>query len=83
MAVRNKTVTFLSSRLEQTGFLPPVNVQADKGTSVHNTRQFTTVATVVPGSDSLISTIYLGQPVGKNHTGKGVSISIVEELKQI
>ena len=82
MAVRNKTVTFLSSRLEQTGFLPPVNVQADKGTSVHNTRQFTTVATVVPGSDSLISTIYLGQPVVKNHTGKGVSISIVEELKK-
>ena len=81
MAVKNKTVTFLSSRLEQTGFLPPVNVQADKGTSVHNTRQFTTVTTVVPGSDSLISPIYLGQPVVKNHTGEGITITIIDELK--
>ena len=71
---------FLSSRLEPTGFLPPLNMQTDKGTTVHNTRQFTTVATVVPGSESLVSIVYLGQPIVKSHTGEGVSKSICEEL---
>ena len=44
--------------------------------------QFTTVATVVPGSSSLISIVYLGQPIVKSHTGEGVSTSICEELNR-
>ena len=44
--VRKRTVGFLGTRLPQTGFLPAVNIQADKGTTVHNTRQFTTVTTI-------------------------------------
>ena len=79
--VRKRTISFLSSRLEPTGFLPAVNVQADKGTTVRNTRQFTTVAAVVPGAESLVSIIYLGQPIVTSHSGDGVSCSIVEELK--
>ena len=57
--VKKRTAGFLSSRLPQTGFLPPQIVQADKGTTVHNTRQFTTVANINPDSDSLISIVYL------------------------
>ena len=78
--VRKRTVGFLGTRLPQTGFLPPLNIQADKGTTVHNTRQFTTVTTITPGSASLLSVVYLGQPIVGNHTGAGVADSIVEEL---
>ena len=80
--VKRRTTGFLNQRLSQTGFLPPVNVQADKGTTVHSTRQFTTVSTITPGSDSLISVIYLGQPIVKNHTGEGIANSIMEELEK-
>ena len=72
----------LSSRLDSTGSLPPINVQADKGTTVHNARQFTTVATVVPGSEALISIVYLGQPIVKSNNGEGVSKIICEELSR-
>ena len=80
--VRMRTVGFLGTRLPQTGFLPPINVQADKGTTVHNTRQFTTVTTITPGSASLLSVVYLGQPIVGNHSGEGVADSIVEELNK-
>ena len=42
-----------------------VNVQADKGTTVHNTRQFTTVTAVIPKAESLLNVVYLGQPLVK------------------
>ena len=47
---------------------------------MHNTRQFTTAAVVVPGAEALISIIYLGQPIVKNHSGRNVSESMVGEL---
>ena len=67
---------FLTSRLNQTGFFPPLNIGADKGTSKHRTRQFITAVTVVPDSPNLLQPVYIGQPVVKDHTGPGVSTSI-------
>ena len=78
--IHSRTVTFLSTRMQQTGFLPPVNVQADKGTSIHRTRQFTSVFTTVPDSDTPICFLYLGQPVIKDHSGKGILQSIVNQI---
>ena len=78
--IKKKKVQFLSTRLPQTGFLPAICLQADKGTTVHNTRQFTTVAVIVPGSEALITIIYLGQPIVKSHSGRGVAESMGEEL---
>ena len=78
--VKRRTAKFLNTRLPQTGFLPPVNIQADKGTTVHNTRKFQTVSAFTPESESLISVVYLGQPIVKNHSGDGVATSIVEQL---
>lgn len=37
--VRNCLKSYFISRLQPTGFLPPVNVQADKGTNCHRTRR--------------------------------------------
>lgn len=79
-AVSGRVKIFFESRLEQTGFSPPLNVQADKGTNCHRTRQFTSVITIVPESPNLLNVIYLGQPVVKNHDGPGISESISNEL---
>ena len=80
--IEQRLTDYFGQRLEQTGFLPPVNVQADKGTSVHRTRQFTSIITVVPGSPELLTNIYLGQPVVKSHDGPGVTTSITAELSK-
>ena len=45
--VTERLKSFFSSRLDHTGFKPPVNVQMDKGIKVHRTIQFTSVVTVV------------------------------------
>ena len=37
--VTERIESFFSSRLDHTGLKPPVNLQADKGTNVHRTRQ--------------------------------------------
>ena len=65
---------------ERNGFRPPINVQADKGTTSHRTRQFTFLVTVVPDSPDLLVFIYLGQPVVLQHDEKGVSQSIIEQM---
>ena len=38
------------------------------------------MAVTVPGSETLITIIYLGQPIVKSHSGRGVAESMVEEL---
>ena len=79
--VQNRLSKYFGSRLEQTVFLPPVNIQADKGTNNHRIRQFTSVVTVVPDSSNLISFVYLGQPVVSHHDGEGISCSIIGQLE--
>ena len=78
--IQNRTKKFFNTRLEQTGFRPPLNIAADKGTNVHRTRQFTIVITIVPNSKNLLNPIYIGQPVVKSHNGNGVAESIKESL---
>ena len=78
--VTERLKSFFSSRLDHTGFKPPVNFQADKGTNVHRSRQFTSVVIAVPESPKLLTYIYLDQPVVKSHDGPGVTRSIIDEL---
>ena len=78
--VKKSVHFFLHNKTKQTGFLPPLNIQADKGTNVHRSRQFTTCAAVMPGSTDLIVNIYIGQPIVKNHTADGLASSIAEQI---
>ena len=78
--VTERPKSFFSSRLDHTGCKPPVNLQADKGTNAHRTRQFTSVVTVVSESPKLLTHIYLGQPVFKSdHDGPGVTQSFIDK----
>ena len=65
----------------QTGYLPPLNILTDKGTSVHRTCQFLSVITVIPDFDGLSGCIYAGQPVV--HDGHGIAVSITEGLQKL
>ena len=62
--------------------LPPLNIQADKGTNCHRTRQFTSVIKLVPDSKEVITNVYLGQPVVMQHDGSRISESIIDEHKK-
>ena len=79
--VNRSLSNFFKTRLEKTGFKPPVNLQAAKGINYHRTRQFTYVVAIVPGSPTLITFIYMGQPVVKQHDGLGIANNIVEQQK--
>ena len=78
--IHTKTKQFFNSRLEQTGFEPAINISADKGTDVHRSRQFRTAKACVPNSPNLISSIFLGQPVAKEHHGIGVTSMLEKEI---
>ena len=78
--IHRRMSSFLTSRMLQTGYLPPINVGADKGTNRHRTRQFITALTVVPDAEELLQPIYIGQPVVKDHSGQGVASSIKDGL---
>ena len=80
--IRNRTKSFLNSKLEQTGFEPAINISADKGTNIHRTRQFTTAKTCVPDSPNLINSVFLGHPIVKHHSGVDVTASIEVELNE-
>ena len=78
--VTERLMSFFSSHLDHTGCKPPVTLQADKGTNVHRTRQYTSVVTVVPESHKWLTYICFGQLVVKSHDGPGVTRSIFNEL---
>ena len=46
--VTERLKSFFNSRLDHTAFKPPVNLQADKGTNIHRTRQSKSVVQVFP-----------------------------------
>ena len=81
--VNERLKSFFSSRLDHTVFKPPVNLQADKWTNVHRSRQFISVVTFIPESPKLLTYIYLDLPVVKSHDGPGVTRSIIDELNSL
>ena len=67
-AVTKRVKNFISTKLTQTGHLPSLNISADKVTHKHNTRQFLSRVTVVPGADDCqqIVTAHEGLDIAKN-----------------
>ena len=81
--VTERLKSFFSSRLEHTGCKPPVSLQADNGTNVHWTRQFTSVVTFILESPKFLTYIYPSELVLKSHDGPGVTRSIIDELNSL
>ena len=68
-AVKKKLISFLTSRLPQTGCVPVGKITADKATSKHRTRHFICFITCVPDSENLIQALFLEINIVKGHTG--------------
>ena len=73
---------FLTKRTPETGFLPPVNVAADKGTAQHRSMQFTTATIALANNEHLLVNMFLGHPQVKDHSAEGLTNSIWEVLKE-
>ena len=71
--IHRRMSLFFNIRMTQTGFLPPINIGADKGTSHHRIRQFIIAVTIIPDADKFIQPVYIGQPVVKQLDGKGIA----------
>ena len=79
-AVTKPVKNFSSTKLTQTGYLPALNISADKATYKHHTREFLSCATVDPGADELIRVIGFGQPIVTAHKGFDIAKNFKEEL---
>ena len=72
--------SFIGKKLPQTGHLLAINITADKATYKHNTRQFLSCVTVMPGAEELLQVISFGQPIVKGHTGLQLAMNIKETI---
>lgn len=73
---------FLTTRTPQTGLLPCVNIQADKGTSCHRTMQFSTCVVAVANSDYLLANMFLGHPIVKDGSAEGLAQLICDVVEE-
>ena len=78
--VRLLCENFITQRTVETGFLPPMNICADKGTVHHRSMQFTTAVVALANSDTLLTNLFLGQPIVRDHSANGLAQAIVDEL---
>ena len=73
---------FLTTRRVQTGNLPGLNLQADKGTVTHRTMQFTTCVVAVADSPYLLVNMFLGHPRVRDASADGLAQSIADEVRR-
>eukprot|EP00112_Aurelia_sp_Birch-Aquarium-sp1_P017083 Seg3933.2 transcript_id=Seg3933.2/GoldUCD/mRNA.D3Y31 product="hypothetical protein" protein_id=Seg3933.2/GoldUCD/D3Y31 len=76
--VEGRVTNFLSTRMEQTGFLPAGKVCADKATSKHRSHHFISFITVIPDSEPVIQPIFLDVPLVKTHSGPKITNNIIQ-----
>ena len=72
--LRRKLARYLSTPLDFTGGkVPPVGLSCNKMTEKRRSGQITAIATLYPGKelspDEVVQTLFIGNPVVRNHTG--------------
>lgn len=81
-AIERRISGFIGRKLPHIRHLPAVNITADKATYKHNTTQFLSCVTVMPGAEELLQVISFGQPIVKGHTGLKLAMNIKETMDQ-
>ena len=71
--------------LNCTGRCPPIVVSCDKMTEKRRSGQMTAIATLFSDAkaDEMNQTFFIGNPVVRDHTGKGLANSVAEELEKV
>ena len=79
--LRNK----LNSPMMCSGRRPPVAISVDKMTQKRRTGQITALATLIPEAppSEMVQTFYIGNPVVREHNGKGLAQSAGNEYKKV
>ena len=86
---QRKVKQYLSTPLECTGRRPPIAFSCDKITEKRRNGQMTAIATIFPDSkgspDELMETIFVGNPVARDRTEKGLhgALETVSRLKKV
>ena len=70
----------LSTRLPQTGCLPPCKVVEDGATYRHNTRHLIGVTSLFPGDNPLLQSVFLGAPKGVGSDGLSTAKSMADTV---
>ena len=76
--------TKLQTALICSGQKPPVGIMIDKMTQKKRTGQITAIQTLIPeaGPDNMVQVFFIGNPVVRDHTGKGVASAAGQEVKK-
>ena len=67
--IERREKSYLSTRLPQTGCLPPCKVVEDGATYRHDTRHLIGITTIFPGNKPLIQSVFCGAPKGVGSDG--------------
>ena len=75
--IQERLKKHLSTRLPQTGCLPPCKIVQDGATYKHNTRHLTGLTTIFPGDEPLLQSVFLSAPIGIKSDGRSTAASMV------
>ena len=80
----NRLKIKLQTPLACSGHKPPVGVMIDKMTQKKRTGQITAIQTLIPeaGPQDMVQVFFVGNPVVRDHTGKGVAKAAGDEVKK-
>ena len=80
--ITNRVQDHLSSRLKQTGCLPPCKVVEDGATYRHDTRQLVGLTTIFPGDKPLLQSVFCGAPKGIRSDGASTAQSMASVISE-
>ena len=81
-AITSRIKEHLSTRLPQTGCLPPCKVVEDGATYRHDTRQLVGLTTIFPGDKPLLQSVFCGAPKGIRSDGASTAKSMATEIAE-
>ena len=80
--IMGRVEVHLSSRLPQTGCLPPCKVVEDGATYRHDTRHLIGLTTIFPGDQPLIQSVFCGAPKGVRSDAASTAKSMATTISQ-
>ena len=78
--IERREKSYLSTRLPQTGRLPPCKVVEDGATYRHDTRHLIGITTIFPGNKPLIQSMFCGAPKGVKSDGISTAKSMADTV---
>ena len=78
--IQGRIKKHLSTRLPQTGSLPPCKIVEDSATYRHDTRHLVCLTTIFPGDTPLLQSVFIGAPKGIRSDGLSTANCMVSTV---